>query len=146
MAVFFLHSAAAPPGGLRGRIVEAMTDATGALGFEPRLQFDGPIDTIADDIADHLIPVLREGLANVAQHARARSARISVTVNRDVTLTLSDDGVGVPAEVLGGHGVRNLAERAAALGGTSRLETVDAGGSLLTWCVPATTEPDLAMT
>jgi signal transduction histidine kinase len=138
MAVFFLHGSAASPNGLRGRIVDAMTDATGALGFEPRLQFDGPIDSIEDNIADHLISVLREAMTNVARHAHARSARISVTVDRDVTLTVSDDGVGVPpAEVLGGHGNRNRAERAAALGGTSRLENGDAGGAVLTWCVPA---------
>jgi PAS domain S-box-containing protein len=138
MAVFFLQHAASTPAGLRGRILEAVTEATGALGFEPRLQFDGPIDTISDDIAEQLIPVLREAMSNVVHHAHARSVRVSVTVSKDITLTVADDGVGAPAEVIGGHGIRNLADRARVLGGSSRLERRSGGGALLTWCVPAT--------
>jgi len=94
-----------------------VTEVTDGLGFEPRLQFDGPIESIEVPIADHLIPVLREALSNIAHHAEAGYVRIAVSVVGDVTLTVSDDGIGVPAEVLGGRGLTNMAERARALGG-----------------------------
>ena len=44
-----------------------------ALGFEPRLQFDGPIESIDEAIAEQLVPVMREALSNVAQHAQRLS-------------------------------------------------------------------------
>src|SRR6185295_505386 len=83
MAVFALQGAGAAPGGLRGRLLAVITDCTEGLGFEPRLQFDGPIETIDDQIAEHLVPVLREALSNVARHAHAHNVRVSVSVGDD---------------------------------------------------------------
>jgi PAS domain S-box-containing protein len=135
-AVFSLQGAASAPGGLRGRLLQVVTDATDGLGFEPRLQFDGSIETIDDCIAEQLLPVLREALSNIARHAHANNVRAAVTVDDDVTLTVADDGVGVPGQVLGGRGLNNLAERARSLGGNLAVDPQPAGGSLLTWSVP----------
>jgi PAS domain S-box-containing protein len=123
--------------GLRGRLLAVLDDMHESLGFEPRLQFDGPIDSIDDEIADHLVAVLREALSNVARHAKARSVRVSVEVSDDeVTLTVSDDGAGVPQEVIGGHGLNNMAERARGLGGHASITNQPTGGSLLVWRAP----------
>jgi signal transduction histidine kinase len=108
------------------------------------LQFDGPIESINDEIADHLMPVLREALSNIAHHAQAGHVRVTVSVADDVTLTVSDDGIGVPAEVLGGRGLINMAERARALGGDFTISPQPSGGSLLTWQVPAQRSPQPA--
>ena len=136
-AVFALQRASAPgPNGLRGRLLEVVTDATEGLGFEPRLQFDGPIETLDDGIAEQLIPVLREALSNIAKHAAAHNVRVAVEVNDHTSLIVTDDGVGVPDQVLGGHGLANLAERAEALGGEFELTNQLVGGSKLTWRVP----------
>ena len=143
-AVFSLQGAASAPGGLRGRLLQVVTEATDGLGFEPRLQFDGPIESIEVDIADHLIPVLREALSNIAHHADAGHVRVAVSVASDVTLTVSDDGIGVPAEVFGGRGLTNMAERARALGGDFTIRPEPSGGSLLTWQVPAQRSPQPA--
>ena len=136
MAVFSLQGAASAPGGLRGRLLQVLTEAAGALGFDPRLQLDGPIETIEGCIAEHLTPVLREALSNVTHHAGARHVRVALRVDDDVTLTVSDDGIGVPAQVLGGRGLTNLAERARSLGGDFTIAPQRSGGSLLTWHVP----------
>jgi PAS domain S-box-containing protein len=144
MAVFSLQGAASAPGGLRGRLLQVVTEATDGLGFEPRLQFDGPIESINDEIADHLMPVLREALSNIAHHAQAGHVRVTVSVADDVTLTVSDDGIGVPAEVLGGRGLINMAKRARDLGGDFTISPQPSGGSLLTWQVPAQRSPQPA--
>jgi PAS domain S-box-containing protein len=141
MAVFSLQGAASAPGGRRGRLLQVVTEATAGLGFEPRLQFDGPIETMDVHIADHLTPVLREALSNIAHHAQAGHVRIAVSVAADVTLTVADDGVGVPAEVLGGRGLINMAERARDLGGDFTISPEPSGGSLLVWQVPAQWSP-----
>ncbi len=135
-AVFSLQGAVLAPGGLRGRLLEEVTDATRRLGVEPRLQFDGPIETMDVHIADNLMPVLREALSNISRHAGASTIRVVVSVAEDVTLTVSDDGLGVPAEVLGGRGLSNMAERARELGGDFTLAAQPSGGSVLTWHVP----------
>jgi PAS domain S-box-containing protein len=136
LAVFSLQGGDPQPAGLRGRLLSALTDASVGLGFEPRLQFEGPIETIDNNIAEHLIPVLREALSNVSKHARARNARVSIFVDEDITLTVSDDGVGVPADVRGGHGLTNMSERASRLGGEASISAQPEGGSLFLWRVP----------
>lgn len=136
MAIFSLQGAGAAPGGLRGRLLDVLTDAGPGLGFEPRLQFEGPVETIDDHIAAHLVPTLREALSNVAHHARARSARVAISVTDEVVLTVTDDGIGVPDEVMGGRGLANLANRADKLGGSFEIASDATGGSRLTWRVP----------
>ena len=137
MAIFSLQATSAAPGGLRGKLLDVITDTSEALGFDPRLQFDGPIETIDPDIADHLVPVLREALTNVARHAGAQSARVIVSASNEVVLQVTDDGVGVPDEVLGGRGLANMSSRAQDLGGSCTVERLPGGGSTLTWRVPA---------
>ncbi len=131
MAIFSLHSSSVSPGGIRGRLLDLVSEATVGLGFDPRLQFDGPIESMDDRIFEHLAPVLREALANVARHARAHSVRVAVSVNREVTLVVTDDGIGTPDQVLGGRGLVNMADRARELGGECTIEPGPSGGSRL---------------
>jgi len=136
-AVFSLQGGeTSSPGGLRGRLLTELTDSTEGLGFEPRLQFDGPVESISNRIAEHLVPVMREALSNIAKHAHARNVRVALKVDDCVTLIVSDDGVGVPGEVLGGHGLANMVDRARRLGGDASIVNQSSGGSLLTWRVP----------
>jgi PAS domain S-box-containing protein len=137
MAVFFLQGSGAAPGGLRGRLLAAITDSTTTLGFEPRLQFDGPIETIDTHTADELVHVLREALSNIARHANATTARVAIDVTTDITLTVSDNGTGLPDHVLGGHGLTNMNQRAHHLGGTFTTTNQPTGGTQLTWRVPS---------
>ncbi len=136
-AIFSLQTPSARPDGLRGRLLDVVTHATDNLGFEPRLQFDGPLDTVDDRLAGQLVPVLREALSNIAQHAGAHHVRVSVSVTDELTLTVADDGGGMPDEVLGGNGLTNMAHRARALGGNFRIGPQPGGGSVLVWHVPA---------
>jgi PAS domain S-box-containing protein len=135
-AIFSLQTPTSTPGGLRGQLLDVLFDATENLGFEPRLQLEGPIDNLDDRVAVHLVPVLREALSNVAQHAEARHVRVAVVVDDDLRLTVADDGQGMPEEVLGGNGLVNLANRARSLGGGFSIQSRADGGSLLTWHVP----------
>ena len=142
LAIFSLQGAGAAPGGLRGQILDVVNDAVAALGFDPRLQFDGPVESIDDDIAAHLVPTLREALSNVARHSAAQTVQIVVSAADSVTLEVIDDGVGLPAAANGsggGHGLVNLASRAQELGGTFDIHSELAGGVHLRWCVPLRT-------
>jgi signal transduction histidine kinase len=60
-----------------------------------------------------------EALTNVIRHAHARSCRIRLTPSLDLlTVEVSDDGAGLPADYKPGVGVSTMRERAAELGGS----------------------------
>jgi hypothetical protein len=73
-----------------------------------------------------------------------RSARVSLSVDDHVTLIVSDDGTGLPAEVLGGRGLANMRDRSRMLGGELRLERSPEGGTVLVWRVASTARLDVS--
>ena len=75
--------------------------------------------------------VTSEALTNIAKYARATSASVDVT-RRDgnLVVTIADDGIG-GADPAGGSGLRGLADRVDALGGTLHVGDRPAGGTLV---------------
>jgi PAS domain S-box-containing protein len=138
-AIFSLQSATSKdaPAGMRRRVVGMVTDIGNAAGFECQLRFEGAVESMHPMIAEQLLPTVREALTNVAKHANAHEVSVRLTVDDSVTLTVVDDGTGAGDEPSGGHGLRNMATRAEALGGYSELRSLPEGGSALTWSVPA---------
>ncbi|MFF9624637.1 GAF domain-containing protein [Streptomyces griseosporeus] len=123
--------------GLRARVVRAVGEAAPVLGFAPSVRMEGLLDThVSREIADHVVAVLSEALTNVARHARAARADVLLeTDGREVRLTVTDNGVGLPAEGRR-SGLRNMAERAEQLGGALHTRTPEGGGTTLEWRVP----------
>jgi signal transduction histidine kinase len=137
--IFQLHDLPrAGPAGLRVRLLDVVADAAKALGFEPAVRFDGPVDTLPADIGDDLVAVLREALTNVARHARARSASVDVASRAgELSLTVHDDGVGIASGTPSRKsGLANLVRRAARHGGTLDIHPRDPRGTTLRWAIP----------
>lgn len=122
----------------RAMILSICNAERAALGFDPRLRFDGPIETISDASGDHLLAVLREALSNVAHHARASTVRVTIAVAGDLVLWVEDDGIGLLAETRQGpgNGMANMAARAAKLGGSCEVTAASPSGTVLEWRVP----------
>ncbi|MET7463623.1 GAF domain-containing sensor histidine kinase [Nonomuraea sp. NPDC005501] len=122
---------------LRARVVDLVESARGHLGFMPGLRMEGQLDhRVPDEVADHLLAVLREALSNVVRHAKASRADVAVEVADDrLTLRVTDNGVGIAD---GGRrsGLRNMEERAAGLGGVFEVSSPEGGGARLRWSVP----------
>ena len=131
-------------GGLRADVLRLVNRSENALGFPPRLAFDGLVDTtVPEGIADHLLATLREALSNVAKHAKANHVHVTVSVAGGVVeLRVADDGVGVPDPPRDpGSGLRNLADRAETLGGEFTVRRGEHGGTVATWRVPLSPAP-----
>ncbi|MCC2314150.1 sensor histidine kinase [Cellulomonas xiejunii] len=140
------------------RVVAEVELARSSLGFAPHLSVhvDGvSVDPIAGDRvvtggidevvapgrANNVVAVVREGLSNVARHARSHavSVRLSVTTGEagQVVVEVEDDGVGVPPARTRSSGTRNLAQRAEESGGSFALLRPASGrGALLRWSAP----------
>jgi signal transduction histidine kinase len=135
--IFSLQADSRNTTGLRAGVLRITDDERDALGFEPRIHFDGPIELIDDRIAQELLPALREALSNVARHAAASAVEIVVESNDQVILRVLDNGQGMPVTLSSGNGITNLSARAARLGGTCRVSSRPDGGTVLEWQVPA---------
>ncbi len=130
-------SPVAAAGRVREVIGKIVRDARPGLGFTPTVRFTGPVDAVVDDaLADHLCAVVREALSNVARHARAGSAEVTVRIaDEELIVEVADDGVGLgPSKRR--SGVANLRTRAESLGGTFALASPPGGGTQLRWAVP----------
>lgn len=137
-SIFALHAPREPESpSLRAQIVGLVEDARGHLGFMPVLRMEGPLDaTVSEEMAEHLLAVVRETLSNLVRHAKATSAAVDVrTEDGMLTLVVEDDGVGVPDEGRR-SGLRNLEERAQRLGGSLHIGSSESGGARLSWSVP----------
>jgi len=126
------------PGGVRRGLARVVDEQVSALGFRPTVTFEGPVESLPDSIVSELLAALREGLSNVARHARAGRAEVHLVVGDEIELTVIDDGIGPPLEAsTPGHGLPNMAARAERLGGTFSLGPRDpARGTVLRWCIP----------
>ena len=80
-----------------------------------------------------IVQLTREALSNVARHARAATATVSLSrQGADAVLTIDDDGVGFDAAGASvGNGLRNMRERAASLRGSLEVSSRNGQGTRL---------------
>jgi signal transduction histidine kinase len=133
-AVFALSSAAHPSRTtLRHRVIGIMNEFAPGLSRPPTVSFAGAVDLmVTGDLAEDVIAVTREGLANVVKHAAAEQSSVAIaTDDRCVTVTVTDDGRGTEST---GHrsGLANLEERARRRGGSFDFVSAP-GGTRLVW-------------
>jgi signal transduction histidine kinase len=137
--IFELDTRRIPGRSLRREVLELASESVRALGFEPAVRFDGPVDSaVPDPVAEHLLAMLREALSNVGRHSGATSATIELRVDGELSAEVTDDGRGgVTGATATGHGVRNMAQRADSLGGSFTIGPGPAGrGTTVRWSVP----------
>lgn len=130
-AIFELHHR---PGqvSLRADVQGLVDEYAAALGFRPALVCTGPLDTaVPATVRPQILAAVRESLSNVVRHARASSVLVEIVVTgQEVTARVSDDGIGITSTDRQ-SGLRNLRDRAAALGGTVRVEPNHPRGTVL---------------
>jgi signal transduction histidine kinase len=144
-SIFQLRGQLGPQTGtVRTRLLDTIAEVMPSLGFEPHLGFSGPIDSVVpDSVIDDLVAVTREALTNVARHARATQAEVTLTADSGtLVLDVVDDGIGI-GEVSRRSGLANLRQRAELRGGSMAImsEVSDEApstreGTHLRWTIP----------
>jgi signal transduction histidine kinase len=110
------------------------------------LRIEEPIQRLPRDVEIALFRVLQESLTNVYRHAAAQSVHVRIFCNDGhVSLTVADDGKGIPRDVLArfrggeapGIGLGGMRERLAEFGGEIRVDS-SSGGSVVEAVIPTT--------
>jgi two-component system, NarL family, sensor histidine kinase UhpB len=98
---------------------------------------------LSEATAQTICRIVQEGVSNAVRHAapasvtigvdRARRARIDAD---DVVIRIADDGCGMPTPQRIGYGLRGIAERVGAIGGSLTLSNRSGAGLALTAVLP----------
>ncbi|WP_336082767.1 GAF domain-containing sensor histidine kinase [Nocardia sp. SSK8] len=120
----------------RKRLHGIITEMTADSGLRTTVRLAGPVTVLEPPLSGHVEAVLREAVSNAVRHARASSVAVELTVRDDVTIEVTDDGTGLPADAAHRGGLANLAARAAEVGGTFGIETPAGGGTVVRWSAP----------
>jgi signal transduction histidine kinase len=73
--------------------------------------------------------IVLEALTNVARHAQAQHCWIRLSLEDELQIEVTDDGVGLPPMIRAGVGLTSMRERAAELGGQCVFEPRPGGGT-----------------
>ncbi|WBO21784.1 sensor histidine kinase [Sphingomonas abietis] len=115
---------------------ERLSDDASMIVFPPMtwdIEVSGTARRLSPPIADDIAQIASEALANAVRHAKATALKISIDYGgRRLVVTVTDDGLGLPAEVKvsggreGHYGLVGMRERSARMG--SKIEIGDAPG------------------
>jgi signal transduction histidine kinase len=107
------------------------------VGLDVEITLPDPLPVVDPQVELAVVRIAQEGVTNALRHAEARRAVVRVTDEAgDLVLAVDDDGRSgkAPALTASGHGLRGMAERAAACGGRLDIARSELGG----WSVRAT--------
>jgi signal transduction histidine kinase len=121
--------------GVRTRVLDIIEEVTTRLNLPVDVAFTGAVDNLVGPrLADHLVMVLRELLANAVRHSGADQVAVRIAASDgQLELVVEDNGVGVGPAPTVGRGLRNISDRAAEMAGECRVGDREGGGTTVTW-------------
>ena len=134
-AIFDLQTESSDAPKLRGTLHKIVTEITEGTPVRTTIRMSGPLDVVQHGLAEHAQAVIREAVSNSVRHAAATELTVTVSVDDDLVIDVTDNGVGIP-ETVARSGLHNLRQRAEEAGGEFRIDRVPAGGTQLVWSAP----------
>src|SRR5690606_8581675 len=79
---------------------------------------------LTGDKRRNLFLSVKETLNNVLKHSRASELKIDFSIDKELTVMISDNGVGIDLQKVRqfGNGLKNISRRMESIGGTYRIE------------------------
>jgi signal transduction histidine kinase len=134
--IFNLQHSADSASAFSQRLQEAIGRLTESQDIATAVRISGPVNVVTGELADDAEAVVVEALSNAVRHSGAAAITIDVAVGDDLTIDVSDDGRGVPADNQRHSGLSNMARRAERHGGVCGVASPASGGTRVTWTVP----------
>lgn len=130
------------PAARRG-LVTAMRDLASSVqddsGITVRFECEGRWPRQPVPVERALYRVAHEALSNAWRHARCSTVRVSLSADRDeLTLTITDDGTGLPDGPVGrlGVGIGSMRQAVSEMGGRTRVDNLQPHGLVVEATVP----------
>ena len=127
------------------QLSQALEDLVGTMpntNFEIDLEIDSSgIRELTDNMATHILHIVREALTNTLRHANAKSSKVSLSRTTDRWyLDVHDDGIGFDLKAKDGcgWGLRNMAARAAKLNAKFQILSECGKGTRISLDIPRT--------
>jgi signal transduction histidine kinase len=131
--------------GLLGALRRMARTTKRTFGANCVIRADGvPAERLDGPVAIQLFRISQEAVHNAIKHGGARHIGIDIArADGALTLTVTDDGAGLPADrdPSRGMGLRIMLYRARMMGGTLSIENGPKGGAILTCSIPAEGTP-----
>ncbi|MCV7413063.1 GAF domain-containing sensor histidine kinase [Mycobacterium florentinum] len=134
--IFQLKSPLGGDGGFRNRIQRVVADLTGNRDIVTTVRMHGPMTAVGGELAEHAEAVTAEAVSNVVRHSSATRLTVDVSVADMLTVDVTDNGCGIPADNPRRSGLANLTYRAEQVGGSCEVSAPDGGGTRVRWTAP----------
>jgi signal transduction histidine kinase len=134
-AIFDLQAGHDEATRLRVTLHEVITELTEDTPLRTTVRMSGALAVVPAVLAEHAEAVVREAVSNAVRHADAGELTVTVSVDDDLVIDVTDDGVGIP-DTVARSGLHNLCQRAELAGGTCVVERADHGGTRVLWTAP----------
>ena len=114
--------------GLVGTLRELAGQYAGR-GLNVTVEAPASLPSLAAAVEVAVFRISQEAITNVVRHAQATTCTIAISVDEGLTLTISDDGRGIPTDRRAGVGLTSMRERAEELGGSCSIISNAEGGT-----------------
>lgn len=94
-----------------------------------------PVSVANNVTATHLYLIAQEAVHNAVKHAGPTNIRIVLESNHHLSMSVQDDGTGMPDQPTDAHngmGLRIMRDRAAIIGATLTIRPAEPSGTLVT--------------
>ena len=101
------------------------------------LVHDRPVEVTDNYCATHLYRIAQEAINNALKHSHASHVHVALADDHgQISLTVTDDGVGIPQDPFGGGmGLRIMKYRADLMGAVLSVDRLPGGGTQVTCCL-----------
>ncbi|MCA1984761.1 GAF domain-containing sensor histidine kinase [Nocardioides nematodiphilus] len=121
---------------LQTEVTALVKRAASSLKVRPSLAFEGPVRSLVGaELVPDVLAVLSETLSNAGRHAQATDIAVRIRAADELTLTVRDNGRGIPADAVE-SGLSNIRERAERHHGACVIARAEPSGTIIEWSVP----------
>ncbi len=140
-AVLALRTSATERNDLAAALQRAIDECAGHGAIEATLSVRGDAREMHPVVRDEVYRIGYEAIRNACTHSHGRRLDVALSYERDLTLRVLDDGVGIAPEIAergrdGHFGLTGMRERAARIGASLTVSAANGAGSEVVLSVP----------
>lgn len=136
-----LRTSAAEANDLAGALRRALDECRIHSSMEISVPVSGQIQEMHPIVRDEIYRIGYEAIRNACIHSQASQLKVELAYARDLSLRISDNGVGIDPDILrsgkpGHFGLQTMSARAARIMGKFSVESSADSGTVITLTVP----------